>query len=88
MHQFSVLSRNTACVAANTAAGCCVERRERALLTPGVPAVTCRLLAFLRDEEERERLEEIERLRPIGIAVGPYMEYRSAQPYLWLQLEQ
>ena len=36
----------------------------------------CRLLAFLREEEERERLEEIERLRPIGTAVGPYMEYR------------
>jgi len=38
----------------------------------------CRLLAFLREEEERERLEEVERLRPIGTAVGPYMEYRSA----------
>lgn len=38
--------------------------------------VLCRLLAFLREEEERERLEEIERLRPIGTAVGPYMEYR------------
>lgn len=36
----------------------------------------CRLLAFLREEEERERLEEIERLRPIGTAVGPFMEYR------------
>lgn len=36
----------------------------------------CRLLAFLREEEERERLEEMERLRPIGTAVGPYMEYR------------
>jgi hypothetical protein len=35
-----------------------------------------RLLAFLREEEERERLEEIERLRPIGTAVGAYMEYR------------
>lgn len=35
-----------------------------------------RLLAFLREEEERERLEEIERLRPVGTAVGPYMEYR------------
>jgi hypothetical protein len=34
------------------------------------------LLAFLREEEERERLEEIERLKPIGTAVGPYMEYR------------
>lgn len=36
----------------------------------------CRLLAFLRDEEDRERLEEIERLKPIGTAVGVYMEYR------------
>ena len=35
-----------------------------------------RLLAFLREEEERERLEEIERLKPIGTSVGPYMEYR------------
>jgi hypothetical protein len=35
-----------------------------------------RLLAFLREEEERERLEEIERLRPIGTAVGAFMEYR------------
>jgi len=40
--------------------------------------IHCRLLAFLREEEERERLEEVERLRPIGTAVGPYMEYRSA----------
>ncbi len=29
-----------------------------------------RLLAFLRDEEERERLEEIERLKPIGTPVS------------------
>eukprot|EP00879_Flechtneria_rotunda_P030386 GHRR01033012.1.p1 GENE.GHRR01033012.1~~GHRR01033012.1.p1 ORF type:complete len:296 (+),score=98.98 GHRR01033012.1:132-1019(+) len=36
-----------------------------------------RLLAFLREEDERERQEEIERLRPIGTAAGPYMEYRS-----------
>jgi hypothetical protein len=35
-----------------------------------------RLLAFLRDEEERERLEEIERLKPIGTPVGAYLEYR------------
>lgn len=35
-----------------------------------------RLLAFLRDEEERERLEEIERLKPIGTPVGSYLEYR------------
>lgn len=38
--------------------------------------LVARLLAFLREEEERERLEEIERLRPVGTAVGPYMEYR------------
>jgi hypothetical protein len=35
-----------------------------------------RLLAFLREEEERERLEEIERLKPIGTPVGAYLEYR------------
>lgn len=35
-----------------------------------------RLLAFLREEEERERLEEIERLKPIGTPVGSYLEYR------------
>jgi len=35
-----------------------------------------RLLSFLREEAERERLEEIERLKPIGTAVGPYTEYR------------
>ena len=35
-----------------------------------------RLLAFLREEEERERLEEIERLKPIGTHVGSYLEYR------------
>jgi hypothetical protein len=34
------------------------------------------LLAFLREEAERARLEEIERLRPVGTAVGPYTEYR------------
>lgn len=28
-----------------------------------------RFLAFLREEEERERLEEIERLKPIGTQV-------------------
>ncbi len=37
-----------------------------------------RLLAFLREEEERERLEEIERLKPIGTPVGGYLEYRWA----------
>lgn len=37
-----------------------------------------RLLAFLREEEERERLEEIERLKPIGTPVGAYLEYRWA----------
>jgi len=40
-----------------------------------------RLLAFLREEEERERLEEIERLKPIGTPVGSYLEYRcKAEP--------
>ncbi len=33
-------------------------------------------MAFLREEEERERLEEIERLKPIGTPVGSYLEYR------------
>lgn len=46
------------------------------LLRCRCPTDAHRLLAFLREEEERERLEEIERLRPIGTAVGPYMEYR------------
>ncbi|GAX80447.1 hypothetical protein CEUSTIGMA_g7886.t1 [Chlamydomonas eustigma] len=35
-----------------------------------------RLLAFLREEEERERLEEVERLKPIGTPVGSYLEFR------------
>eukprot|EP00798_Chlamydomonas_sp_ICE-L_P031205 gene31205-6354_t len=35
-----------------------------------------RLLAFLREEEVRERLEEVERLKPIGTPVGAYLEYR------------
>ena len=35
-----------------------------------------RLLSFLREEAERERLEEVERLKPVGTAVGPYTEYR------------
>ncbi|EFJ52641.1 hypothetical protein VOLCADRAFT_102618 [Volvox carteri f. nagariensis] len=35
-----------------------------------------KFLAFLREEEERERLEEIERLKPIGTPVGSYLEYR------------
>eukprot|EP00884_Botryococcus_braunii_P015697 jgi/Botrbrau1/2810/Bobra.0125s0021.1 len=35
-----------------------------------------RFLAFLRDEAERERLEEIERLKPIGTQVGSFVEYR------------
>lgn len=35
-----------------------------------------RLLAFLREEEEREKAEEIERLKPIGTPVGAYLEYR------------
>jgi len=40
-----------------------------------------RLLAFLREEEERERLEEIERLKPIGTPVGSYLEYRWGQAW-------
>jgi hypothetical protein len=35
-----------------------------------------RLLSFLREEAERERLEEIERLKPIGTQLGPYTAYR------------
>lgn len=35
-----------------------------------------RFLAFLRDEEERERLEQIELLKPVGQDVGSYTEYR------------
>jgi hypothetical protein len=35
-----------------------------------------RFLLFLREEEERERLEEIERLKPVGTEVGSYVEYR------------
>ena len=35
-----------------------------------------KFLLFLRDELERERLEEIERLKPIGTQVGMYLEYR------------
>ena len=31
-----------------------------------------KLLTFLREEEERERLEEVERLKPIGTPVGHY----------------
>lgn len=34
------------------------------------------LLQFLRDEEERELLEEIERQKPIPITVGSYKEYK------------
>eukprot|EP00803_Ostreobium_quekettii_P006145 evm.model.scf_58.17 EVM.evm.TU.scf_58.17 scf_58:148652-165934(+) len=35
-----------------------------------------KFLAFLREEGERERLAEIERLKPIGTQVGAYLEYR------------
>jgi hypothetical protein len=42
----------------------------------GAPPAACRLLVFLREEEERERQAEIERLKPIGTPVGPYLEYR------------
>lgn len=43
---------------------------------PSPPPPPTRFLAFLRDEEERERLEEVERLKPIGTPVGSYLEYR------------
>ena len=33
-------------------------------------------LDFLKEEEERERLEEIERLKPIGIEVGNWVEFK------------
>ncbi|KAK9811814.1 hypothetical protein WJX72_010643 [[Myrmecia] bisecta] len=47
-----------------------------------------RLLAFLREEEERERLEEIERLKPVGAVVGSYTEYRcKAEPAQLVKLE-
>ncbi|MEW5310705.1 MAG: hypothetical protein WDW38_002476 [Sanguina aurantia] len=49
-----------------------LDDRFRAKVDEGLS----RLLAFLRDEEERERLEEIERLKPIGTPVGSYLEYR------------
>ena len=35
-----------------------------------------KFLEFLRDEEERLRLEEIERMKPVGIEVGNWLEYR------------
>ena len=37
-----------------------------------------RFLAFLREEEERERLEEIERLKPIGIQVTCCLDRQNA----------
>ena len=43
-----------------------------------------RLLAFLREEEERERLEEIERLKPIGTPVGSYLEYRCVRVCVYM----
>lgn len=61
--------------------------RAVAATAPAAPAYRCpapfllrpRLLSFLREEAERERLEEIERLKPIGTQVGPYTEYRCAR---------
>ena len=44
---------------------CDHTRRYKAKVEEGLS----RLLAFLREEEERERLEEIERLKPIGTPV-------------------
>lgn len=52
------------------------HRHTRAICRALCTLLPRRLLAFLREEEERERLEEVERLRPIGTPVGPYMEYR------------
>lgn len=46
--------------------------RYKAMVDKGLS----RFLAFLREEEERELLEEIERLKPIGTPVGSYLEYR------------
>ncbi|KAL4458559.1 hypothetical protein ABPG75_013424 [Micractinium tetrahymenae] len=43
------------------------QARERGL---------AKFLAFLREEEEIERLQEIERNRPVGIASGPCMIFR------------
>ena len=50
----------------------CYACRYKAKVEEGLS----RLLAFLREEEERERLEEVERLKPIGTPVGAYLEYR------------
>lgn len=42
-----------------------------------------RLLAFLREEEERERLEQIERMKPIGTQVlSPLLRSSWRQPRL------
>lgn len=35
-----------------------------------------KFLEFLREEEERDRLEEIERLKPIGTQTGNWIEYK------------
>lgn len=43
-----------------------LDARYRAKVEEGLS----KFLAFLREEEERERLEEIERLKPIGTQVG------------------
>lgn len=39
-----------------------------------------KFLAFLREEEERMRLEELERLKPVGVEVGSWTEYRIKRP--------
>ncbi|GFR42728.1 hypothetical protein Agub_g3646 [Astrephomene gubernaculifera] len=49
-----------------------LDERYKAKVEEGLS----KFLAFLREEEERERLEEIERLKPIGTPVGSYLEYR------------
>ena len=35
-----------------------------------------KFLEFLREEEERLRQEEIERMKPVGVEVGNWLEYR------------
>lgn len=39
-----------------------------------------RFLAFLREEEDIERLQEIERNRPVGVQAGPATVYRTTPP--------
>ncbi len=50
-----------------------VANRYKAKVEEGLS----RLLSFLREEEERERLEEVERLKPIGTPVGSYLGGRE-----------